>query len=71
LSDAINSNDSTVAATAKAVLDALQSLDITQITNTAGMTIKTIDETDGKVSATFQNIEITESQVTNLTTHLG
>ena len=71
LSNAIDSDSEVLAATPKAVKDALQSLDITKITNTAGMTIKTIEETDGKVSATFQNIEIPESQVTNLTTHLG
>ena len=49
---------------------AVNALDITQITNTADKTISTIDEVDGKVSATFQNIQIAESQVTNLTTHL-
>lgn len=46
-------------------------LNITQITNTAGKTIATIDESNGKVSATFQDIEIAQSQVTNLTTALG
>jgi hypothetical protein len=51
-SDAINSSGATLA-TSKAVKDALESLDITQITNTAGKTVATIDEADGKVSATF------------------
>jgi len=37
----------------------------------AGMTLLTLAEADGKISATFQNIQITESQVTNLTTDLG
>lgn len=69
-SDAINSSGSTLA-TSKAIKDALESLDITQITNTAGKTIATIDEADGKVSATFQDIEVAQSQVTGLTTALG
>lgn len=69
-SDAINSSGSTVA-TSKAVKDALESLDITQITNTAGKTVATIDEADGKISATFQDIAIAESQVTSLVTDLG
>jgi len=63
-SDAINSSGATLA-TSKAVKDALESLDITQITNTAGKTIATIDETDGKVSATFQDISILSSQVSD------
>ena len=63
-SDAINSSGSTLA-TSKAVKDALESLDITQITNTAGKTVATIDEADGKVSATFQDISILSSQVSD------
>lgn len=46
-------------------------LNITQITNTAGKTLATIDETSGKVSATFQDIEVAQSQVTGLTTALS
>lgn len=69
-SDAINSSGSTLA-TSKAVKDAIESLDITQITNTADKTIATINEADGKVSATFQDIEVAQSQVTGLTTALG
>lgn len=63
-SDAINSNGSTLA-TSKAVKDAIESLDITQITNTAGKTVATIDEADGKVSATFQDISILSSQISD------
>ena len=63
-SDAINSNSTTLA-TSKAVKDALESLDITQITNTAGKTVATIDEADGKVSATFQDISITSNQISD------
>jgi len=36
----------------------------------AGKTITAFDEVDGKVSAAFSDIQINESQVTNLTTHL-
>lgn len=40
-------------------------LNITQISNTAGKTIATIDEADGKVSATFQDISILSSQISD------
>lgn len=63
-SDSINSNGSTLA-TSKAVKDAIESLDITQITNTAGKTVATIDEADGKVSATFQDISILSNQISD------
>ena len=36
----------------------------------AGKTITAFDEVNGKVSATFSDIRVTESQVTDLTTHL-
>ena len=52
------------------VKDALETLDITTINNTAGKTVATITESDGIVGATFQDIAIAESQVTNLTTDL-
>ena len=65
LSSAINSSDETVAATPKAVKDAIESLDIAEITNTAGKTVATIDEADGKVSATFQDISITSAQISD------
>ena len=55
----------------KGVKAALETLDVTDITGfSAAKTLKTLSETDGKISATFQNIKITESQVTNLTTDL-
>ena len=53
------------------ITDAINTLDITDITNTAGKTISTISETDGKVAATFQDIKIAESQVTNLVDDLA
>jgi len=61
LSNDINSTSEVLAATPKAVKDAIESLDITQITNTAGKTVATIDEVDGKVNATFQDISILSS----------
>ena len=65
LSNDINSTSEVLAATPKAVKDAIESLDITQITNTAGKTVATIDEADGKVSATFQDISILSSQISD------
>lgn len=49
----------------KAVNAALQTLDITDISNTASKTVLKITETDGKVGATFQDIAIAASQVTS------
>lgn len=37
----------------------------------ANKTLKTLGETNGVINATFEDIEITESQVTNLTAHLN
>lgn len=65
LSNAIDSSSEVLAATPKAVKSAIESLDITQITNTAGKTVATIDEADGKVSATFQDISILSSQISD------
>ena len=53
------------------VADAISDLDITTINNTTGKTVATISEQDGIVGATFQDIEVAESQVTNLTTDLA
>ena len=64
-------------ATASTVTNAINALDVPAsgegaITGMgADKTIATITETDGKVSATFQNIQIAENQVTNLTTDLA
>lgn len=71
LSSSTNSSAEDVAATPKAIKDAIEALNITTITNTAGKTLTSLSETDGKVSATFTDIQITESQVTDLTTHLN
>lgn len=55
----------------KGVKAAIETLDIPTINNTAGKTVETITEQDGKVGATFQDIQIGESQVTNLTNDLA
>ena len=45
---------------------AIQTLDVTDITGFgAGKTLATLTEADGKISATFQNISITKSQVSD------
>lgn len=64
-------NTSTNPISGQGVAAAIGTLDITAIQNTAGKTVETITEQDGKVGATFQDIEITESQVTNLITDLA
>lgn len=50
-----------------AIDNAIGTLDITSISNTAGKTVATITEQDGKVGATFQDIAITSSQISDLT----
>lgn len=55
----------------KGVKAAIETLDIPTINNTAGKTVETITEQDGKVGATFQDIQIGEAQVTNLTNDLA
>lgn len=56
----------------KGVAAALGTLDVSNISGFGqDKTLKTLSETDGKISATFQSIQIAESQVTNLTTHLN
>lgn len=58
------------AATKKYVDNAINGLDVSTISNTQWKTLSTLSEADGKISAEFQDIEIAENQVTNLTTHL-
>jgi len=54
------------AATVATVTGAIASLDVSDITGMgAGKTIATLTETDGKVAATFQDISITKSQVSD------
>lgn len=61
------------AASEKAVRDAINALDVSNITANLGAskTLSALSETDGKISATATSIQIAESQVTNLTTDLG
>lgn len=54
------------AATVATVTGAIESLDVSDITGMGtGKTIATLTETDGKVAATFQDISITKSQVSD------
>lgn len=66
------SSTSTVPISGKGVAAALGTLD-GSITGSAAAskTLTAFSQTDGKVTATFSNIAIAESQVTNLTTDLG
>jgi len=60
------------AATEKAVRDAINALDVNNIDGFGvDKTLATLTETDGKIAATFQPIQIAESQVTNLTIDLA
>lgn len=54
------------------ISNALGELDVTNITGFGpDKTLQTLTETDGRIAASFQNIQIAESQVTNLTTDLA
>lgn len=65
------SSENNKAATEKAVRDAINDLDVASITGTgAGKTLATLSETDGKISATFQDISITKSQVSDFPTDM-
>lgn len=59
------------AATVSTVTNAIAALDVSAIAGAASKTLTSISETDGKISATYSNIAIAESQVTNLTTDLA
>lgn len=67
------SSENNKAASEKAVRDAINALDVSNITANLGAskTLSALSETDGKISATATPIQIAESQVTNLTTDLG
>ena len=53
------------AATVATVTSAINALDVAAISGTTAQTITSISETDGKISATYSNIAITKSQVTD------
>lgn len=67
LTDSYTSTDGSNATTGKALLAALQTLDgnLNNTTPGAGKTLTAFSQTDGKVSATFGNISITKSQVSD------
>jgi len=67
------SSENNKAATEKAVRDAINALDVSNITANLGVskTITALSETDGMIAATASDIQIEESQVTNLTIDLG
>ena len=56
----------------KAVAAAIGTLDVKDISGFgAGKTLATLTETDGKIAATFQDIEITKSQVSDFPTEMN
>ena len=60
------------AATQTTVTNAINGLDVSNITGFgAGKTLSTLTETNGKISATFQDISITKSQITDFPTSLA
>lgn len=63
--DSTYSDTGTNPVNGKAVAAAIGTLDVEAITGTAGQTITSISETDGKISATYSNISITKSQVSD------
>lgn len=48
-----------------AISSAIDNLDVAATTGTAGQTITSISETDGKISATYSDISITKSQISD------
>ena len=63
--------DLTNYATTENLNQAIQALDVNNIEGFgAGKTLATLSETDGKIQATFQDISITESQISDLGTYL-
>jgi len=64
--DGVYNSSSNKAATVSTVTNAVNALDVDNITGFgAGKTLATLTETDGKIAATFQNISITKSQVSD------
>lgn len=58
-------------ATVSTVTNAIQALDVSNISGFgAGKTLSALSETDGKISATFQDISITKSQVSDFPTSM-
>lgn len=64
------SGTSSNAMSGKAVKSAIDALDVTTSGMGAGKTLKTLTETDGKIAATFQDISITKSQVSDFPSNM-
>lgn len=69
--DGIYNASTNKVATESTVKTAIDKLDFTELTVGASKTLTSIKEVDGVISADAVDIQITESQVTNLTTDLG
>jgi len=64
--------DTTNLATVGTVKTAIEGLDVSNITGFGkGKTLATLTETDGMVAATFQDIEITHTQVSDWSSNIG
>lgn len=71
IADSYNSSTNQLA-TVATVTNAVNALDVSNITGFGtDKTLSALTETDGKIAASFQSIQITESQVTNLTDDLA
>lgn len=57
-------------ATVATVTNAINALDVSAITGSAGKTITSISETNGKISATYSDISITKSQISDFPTSM-
>ena len=65
--DGVYNASTNMIATQSTITNAIDSLDVNNITGFgAGKTLATLTETDGKIAATFQNISITSSQISDL-----
>ena len=69
--DATVASENNKAATEKAVRDAINDLDVNAVTVGASKTLVSISEEDGKISTSAVDIQIAESQVTNLVDDLA
>jgi hypothetical protein len=63
--DSTYSSTGTNPVNGKAIAAAIGTLDVSAITGGTGKTITSISETDGKISATYSDISITKSQVSD------
>jgi hypothetical protein len=66
LVDGQYNNTTNKLATEHTVFEAISGLDVTAITGSANQTITSVSEEDGKISATYSDISITKSQISDL-----